>query len=43
MSPMQEWPQREGLVNFWSDSKDMRPICVKESRTGKHRMVLRIY
>ena len=38
-----EWPQREGLVNFWSDSKDVPSICVKESRTWKHRMVLRIF
>ena len=33
--------QREGLESFWSDSKDMRSICVKKSRTWKHRMVLR--
>ena len=36
-----EWLQREGLVNFWSDSKDGHSIRVKES--WKHRRVLRIY
>ena len=34
--------QREGLVNFWRDWKDVHSIRVKESRTWKLLMVFRI-
>ena len=42
LCPIRGWFQREGLVNFWRDWKDVHWIRVKESRTWKHRMVLRI-
>ena len=40
--PTREWPPREGRENCWSDWKDVRSIRVKEDRTWKHRLVLRI-
>ena len=35
-------PREKGLVNFWSDCKDEHPTRLKEYRTWKHRMLLRI-
>ena len=33
LCPTQEWPQRGGLVNWWSDWKDVHSCHVKEYRT----------